>query len=265
MAWRPSAALRNFLLEGGSLKKALSNCVIKVYTGAQPATAEAAPTGTLLCTYSKASGALTREVRSAGSVDLTGGASGSINTITIATSGASTIIELFDGVAVPFNTSLAQTALDAATKINDNPKNHLFDASVSATDKIDIVARPGMGALPNGWTVVSAVTTITKTDSNFAGGVTAVNGLNWGDSAAGVLTKLGTETWSGVAVATGTAGWFRIEAAVSDAGGTDASEAIIRVDGSIATSGAELNMTPTSIVSGATQTISSFTITLPTA
>ena len=64
MALRPSIALRNFVAEGGSLKKALSNCVLKVYSGAQPATAEAAPTGTLLCTYSKSSGALTREVQS---------------------------------------------------------------------------------------------------------------------------------------------------------------------------------------------------------
>lgn len=258
MAWRPSKALRNFMAEGGSLKKALSNCVIKVYTGAQPATPEAAPTGTLLCTYSLASGALTREVLSAGSVDLTGGGSGSINTLTVNS------IEIM-GSATNFNTSLAQTAQDVCDKINNNPKNYLFSAFVTATDVINIVAKPGMGSLPNGWVVASTVTTITKTDSNMAGGVTAVNGLNWGDAAAGILVKLGTETWSGVAGNSGTAGWFRIEAAVSDAGGVDSTESVIRVDGAVATSGAELNMTPTSITAAATQTISSFTITLPTA
>lgn len=260
MAWRPSAALRNFMLEGGSMKKALSNCVLKVYTGSQPATAETAPTGTLLVTYSLASGALTREVLSAGSVALTGGGSGSVNTLTVNS------IEIM-GSATNFNTSLIQTATDIVTKINNNPKNYLFLASnvggTSAT--ITITALPGMGTLPNAWVVASTVTTITKTDSNMAGGVLAANCLNWGDSAAGVISKLSTETWSGVAVATGTAGWFRIEASVSDAGGTDVTESIIRVDGSVATSGAELNMTPTTITSAATQTISAFTVTLPTA
>jgi hypothetical protein len=258
MSLRPSAALRNFLLEGGSLKKALSNCVLKVYTGAQPATAEAAPTGTLLCTYSDASGALTREVQSVGSVDLTGGGSGSVDTLTVNS------IEIM-GSATSFITSLALTAQAVIDKINNNPKNYLFEAYLSDTDKINIRAKPGLGALPNAWVVASTVTTITKTDANMAGGVDAVNGLRWGDSAAGVLTKLSTQTWSGVAAATGTAGWFRIEASVTDAGGLDSSEAVIRLDGSIATSGAELNMTPTSITSAATQTISSFTITLPTA
>jgi hypothetical protein len=258
MALRPSKALRNFLLEGGSLKKALSNCVIKVYTGSQPATAEAAPTGTLLCTYSLASGALTREVQSIGSVDLTGGGSGSVDTLTVNS------IEIM-GSSTSFDTSLAITAAAVVTKINNNPLNYLFEAYVSDTDKINIRAKPGLGALPNGWVVASTVTTITKTDSNMAGGVTAVNGLNWGDSADGTLTKLGTETWSGAAAASGTAGWFRIEAAVTDAGALDSSEAIIRLDGAVATSGAELNMTPTTIVALATQTISSLTITLPIA
>lgn len=258
MAWRPSKALRNFMLEGGSLKKALSNCVIKAYTGAQPSTPETAPPGTLLVTYSLASGALTREVKSAGSVDLTGGASGSVDTITVNS------LEIM-GSSTPFNTSLAQTAADVAFKINNNPKNYLFDASVSATDKIDIVARPGLGTLPNAWVVASTTTTITKVDANMAGGVNPVNGLNWGDSADGVVIKHPSETWSGVAAASGTAGWFRIEASVNDAGGADSTESIIRADGVIATSGAELNMTPTTITSGATQTITSFAITLPTA
>lgn len=258
MALRPSKALRNAMLEGYSLKKALSNCVLKVYTGAQPSTPEAAPTGTLLVTYSLASGALTREVLSLGSVDLTGGGSGSVNTLTVNS------IEIM-GSSTPFNTSLAQTAQDVCDKINNNSRNYLYDAFVTSTDVINIRARPGMGSLPNGWVVASTTTTITKTDNNMASGVTPVNGLNWGDASANVLIKLASETWSGVAGASGTAGWFRFEASVTDAGALDSLEAILRLDGAVATSGAELNMTPTSITSGATQTITSFAITLPTA
>lgn len=258
MALRLSAALRNALNEMGSFKHVMSNCVLKVYSGAQPASAEAAPTGTLLCTYSASGGALTREVLSVGSVDLTGGASGSVNTLTV------NGIEIM-GSATNFNTSLAQTAQDVATKINNNPKNLLFTASVSATDKIDITAKPGLGALANGWVVASTTTTITKTDTNMAGGVDAANGLQWGDSAAGTLVKHPSQTWQGTAAATGTAGWFRFEAAVNDAGALDSAEAILRMDGAVATSGAELNMANTAMVLGAVQTISSFSVTLPTA
>lgn len=257
MALKVSKALRNYMLEGCDFKHALSNCVLKWYSGAQPSTAEAAPTGSLLVTLSSASGALTREVLSLGSVDLTGGGAGSVDTITVNS------IEIM-GSSTPFNTSLAQTATDVCTKINNNPKNHLFDAFVTSTDVINIRAKPGLGSLPNGWVVASTVTTITKTDSNMAAGVTAVNGLNWGDSADGVISKLTTQTWSGVAAATGTAGWFRFEAAVSDAGALDSSEAILRLDGTIATSGAEINMGSTTITSGLTYTQDTFTATLPT-
>lgn len=258
MALRLSAKLRDDLMKFGGLGQIMSNCVFKTYTGAQPATAETAPTGTLLCPYTDASGALTREVLSTGSVALTGGAGGSLNTLTVNS------LEIM-GSATNFNTSLTQTAADICTKINNNPKNLLFTAANSGTATVTITAKPGLGALANTWTVASTATTITKTDTNMAGGVSAVNGLNWGVPVAGVLPSLSTQVWSGVALASGTAGWFRIEAAVADAGGTDATESIRRIDGAIATSGGELNMGNTTITVALTQTISSFALTLPTA
>lgn len=257
MSLRPSKALRNYLLEAGSLKHALSNCTIKIYTGAQPATAEAAPTGTLLCTVSLASGVMTREVLAVGSVALTGGGAGSVNTITWAG------LEIM-GSATNFNTSLAQTATDIVTKINNNPRNLFIDATLTSTSTVTLTARRGLGALGS-QTVASTTTTITKTDTNTTGGVTPVNMLTWGDSAAGVLVKLSTETWSGVNAAAGTAGWFRIESAVTDAGTLDSTESIVRMDGSISTSGADMNLGTTVFTSGATTTLSSGSITLPTA
>ena len=257
MTWKVSKHARNHMLEHTNFKHVFSNCVMKWYSGSQPSTAEAAPTGTLLVTLSNASGALTREVNSIGSVDLTGGASGSVDTITVNS------IEIM-GSSTPFNTSLAQTAQDVANKINNNPFNYLFRAFVSDTDKINIEALPGLGALPNGWVVASTTTTITKTDTNMASGVSAVNGLNWGDSADGLIVKLPSQVWSGVAVATGVAGWFRIEASKNDAGGVDSTESISRADGTIATSGAEINMGSTSISSSVTYTLDSFTVALPT-
>lgn len=259
MSLKLTAALRNMINEGACLKQAMSNCVLKWYTGAQPATAESAPSGTLACTFSSNSGALTREVLSVGSVVLTGGGAGSVNTLTV------NALEIM-GSATNFNTSLIQTATDIVTKINNNPKNLLFAASngggTSAT--ITLTAKPGLGSLPNGWVVASTTTTITKTDNNMAGGVTAVNGLTWGDSAAGTLSKDPTQVWSGAALQSVTVGWFRFEAAVLDGLAADATESVLRIDGSIAISGGEMNMGNPAIVLGTTQRIDSFSLTLPT-
>jgi len=79
---------------------------------------------------------------------------------------------------------------------------------------------------------------------------------------AGVLSK-SANTWDGVAVATGTAGYFRYCASTSDANGTSTSE--VRIQGAVSTSGAELNMSSTSITSAATTTIDTFDITMPAA
>jgi len=87
------------------------------------------------------------------------------------------------------------------------------------------------------------------------------NGLEFGDEASGYIEKCASETWSGSASATGTAGYFRF-----CANGTDAqalSTTLPRIDGSIGTSGADLNMSSTSITSGSTYTIDSFKLTLP--
>jgi hypothetical protein len=106
---------------------------------------------------------------------------------------------------------------------------------------------------------------ITASSVAFTGGAVA-GGLEFGVAASGAISKLSTQTWSGVAVASGTAGWFRLYGNAADEASTPAiSTTLPRVDGSIATSGAQLNMSSTTITSGATTTIDTFTITLPAA
>ena len=73
------------------------------------------------------------------------------------------------------------------------------------------------------------------------------------------MAKHTSQTWSGVGIADGTAGWFRFYGAATDAGGI--STTLPRLDGRIATSGAELNLSNTSIVVGAAQSITTFSIT----
>ena len=87
-------------------------------------------------------------------------------------------------------------------------------------------------------------------------------GLNFEASATnGELEKSGAETWSGNGVAQGTAGWFRLREA-GDAG-TGASTSASRVDGSVATSGGQLNLGSLTIAVGAPVVISSAAFTLP--
>lgn len=73
----------------------------------------------------------------------------------------------------------------------------------------------------------------------------------------GVASKPSGVVWSGVNAATGTAQFYRYVAPGDD--GT-LSTTQCRVQGRIATAGADINMTSTALVSGATQTLSSFVL-----
>ena len=255
-----SSALEDFIAQKGSWKEAFDNGRLEIYSGAQPSTtsADPAPTGNLLCTITLASGAKTDEVQASGSVALTGGAAGSVDTLTVNS------LEIM-GSSTPFNTSLAQTAADIALKINRNPKNKLFVASVSANTVV-LTAKAGLGTLANGWVVASTATTITKTDTNLASGVNAANGLTFDVSSGGTMPKNSGEVWSGVVSGAGTqtAGWFRLKGAIADDNSLDSvNKKFFRLDGSISTTGADMNMTGTSFVNGVTQTINTFSLTIP--
>lgn len=89
---------------------------------------------------------------------------------------------------------------------------------------------------------------------------TETNGLEFTTSADGEIEK-SSEVWSGVGLTAGTAGWFRLYANATDAGG--ASTVLPRIDGSVGTSGADLNMSSTTIALSATYTIDSFKFTMP--
>lgn len=89
-----------------------------------------------------------------------------------------------------------------------------------------------------------------------------VNGLNFDTADAGVIEKAAAETWSGVGInGGGTATWFRFYAKAYDTG-ADSGTTYCRVDGSVGTSGADLNLNSTTVVNGATTTIDQFTLTM---
>lgn len=256
MTLKYSTAARNFMAGHGSFKDAFQNGRIEIYTGAQPATADAAATGTLLCTITNGSGTHTREVCSYGTVSLTGGASGSVSSITVNS------VEIL-GATVAFNGTLTQTAADIAAQINAY-HGYVHYIATSAAAVVTITAMPGLGTVPNGYVVTSTAATITKTDANMANGVAPVNGLKFGAPASTIISKLSSQTWSGTNAVTGTAGWYRMCGSVADASAADTGLIYFREDGAISTSGAELNMSSTALTATATTTVSSWDRTFPT-
>jgi hypothetical protein len=145
MTMRLSTGLRNFLNKQGGIDDALRNGIIEIYSGAQPPSADAAPTGTLLAVISTNSGAVTSEVLASGTLTLTGGAAGSVDTVTV------NGVDVLKG-SVPFNGTLNQTAADVAAQINRSKSAPDYTAS-AAGSVITISALPGAGSSPNGFSV----------------------------------------------------------------------------------------------------------------
>lgn len=77
----------------------------------------------------------------------------------------------------------------------------------------------------------------------------------------GVLSK-NADIWSGVASADGTASYFRL-VVNTDTGVLSTTE--IRMQGTVGTSNADINMSSVTIASGATQTIDTWDLTMPAA
>ncbi len=100
---------------------------------------------------------------------------------------------------------------------------------------------------------------ITLSSGDFVAG-TAANGINLGIATDGVIGKDSDETWSGVGIVAGNAGWFRL---YDNTATTGASNSAIRLDGAIATTGAQMSMSNTTITKKGTTTIGSVAITDP--
>lgn len=105
----------------------------------------------------------------------------------------------------------------------------------------------------------SKLLSITLSSGAFTAG-SPVNGINFGEVASGVLHKEAGEVWSGVGLVLGTAGWFRFYANDYVLG---ASLTAIRMDGGVATSGSQFNLSNTAITVGGTTTVDSVSLTLP--
>lgn len=252
MTIRLSTGLRNNIVGPKGVGASFANGIIEIRTGSQPSTADSAATGTLLGTVTLNSGAYTAETRASATITLSG-SSGSIDTVNIGTTGPVNIIPLGP---VSFITDLTTTAAALRDAIIRAGICHATSSGAVVT----VIAPGGTGDAWNGLALSTTVTTITATSSgNMTGGVDAVNGLSFAAPVTGTLSKSGV--WSFNGVANGTAGWFRIKASVLD--DDLVSTTLVRLDGSIAVSGADMNLSNLSIVTGSPTTIDTLSITMP--
>jgi hypothetical protein len=117
----------------------------------------------------------------------------------------------------------------------------------SAIDGLDFTLADAGGG-------TGTITSITQVEA-----ASSVNSLRFGPAAAGSLAK-NADVWAGVGLANGVAGYFRLVTS-QDTGLLSTTD--IRIQGTISTSGADLNMSSLNIAMGATQTIDQFQLTFP--
>lgn len=146
-----------------------------------------------------------------------------------------------------------------STKLRDNLAGTTGFAATFANGVIEIYS----GSQPaNADAAVTGTLlgTVTLNSGAFTPG-SPTNGLTFAAASGGAVSKSGV--WSFNGVAAGTAGWFRLKGNATDAGGV--STTLPRLDGSIAVSGADMNLSNITIAVSAPNTIDSFTWTQPAA
>lgn len=254
MAIRRSTSLINALSQGFGTRELLTDGRLFLYSGSQPASADDAATGTQLLTYTVAGGTYVGPTKAMATIAIGGTATGSIDTLTIGGADFNLLSS-----SVSFNSSAQQTASDIADNINAK-MNFLNITAVANVSDVELYSPYWIGAGANNLTFACTVSgSLTATLSGvFAGGVTAINGLNFADTVNDGLIAKTSDVWQGMGAVTGTAGYFRFVAGGSEPDNTGDT---IRFDGSVGTANADMIISSTAVVSEVIYTITAGTIT----
>lgn len=259
MTTRLSTGARNGVIGPLGFQGMFNRGYIKVFTGSQPVSGDAAETGTLLGIFTNNSGALTKETRATGSITITGASGGSINNITV---GGLNIIP--DGAITVSGDTTSTLAAKLCEAIN---RNGIMEATVVGA-VVTIKGRPGTGVTTAA--VTGSLTTATATYVNMGSGVAGVapvNGLILTAPSAGVISKPTDQVWSFVGLAAGTAGWARFYSSdTADSGGLlTGAPWYPRLDGQCGVGTGDFRMSTTSITVGLPVTMDTFSWTQPAA
>lgn len=232
------------------MRGAFSDAILNIYSGSAPATADLPSTGELLAAITLAGGTVTHDevgVRMVEALQITAVVEGQANGCTI--NGAT-----FTFSHTNVNGETEDTAAIAlALLINANPM--VPAVAIAVLHYVYIISKfPGetITIVATGNTPPSLTHIITNTRND---------ALHLAAPVTGAIAKE-SGVWSGEALVTGTAGYFRLVRSTDD---DDDSASAIRLQGSISTSGAELNLSNLNIVDGATVTIDTFALTEPAA
>lgn len=252
MTVRQSTGLRNALCGNDGFSKIFINGEIRIYSGTQPASADAAATGTLLGVVTAMAKSRALEARASATLTLAG-TSGSVLAVKV---GGMVVSAL----AVDFTTDLATTAALVAASVSRLGICYATSSGAVVT----VYAPQGTGVGGNGVTLDSATDTLTATSSGaMAGGASGEFGLRMAyPPANGVVSKLASEYWQFVGLADGSAGWFRLVGGANDSG--MASTTLARLDGSIGSTG-DMVLASTMVNIDGISTIDAFTYTIPAA
>ena len=254
MAEKLSTGLRDFVNGGGSKRAFLQDCIMKIYDGAPPADADAAVTGNLLVTITQGSDTTYNRDGWGEIVNVlvTSHAPGDTFSFDV-TIGAETLVT----TRTYTNTPDAGAAADVAVRLC-----RLFNevgcfACATGTDGNINVMAPSRKALTIALHA-GATGSVTITDNKYAPDTTGTC-LNFGPSVSGSMSKT-SDIWSGLVALSGTAGYFRF-VQTNDDGTLSTTQR--RMQGSISTSGAELNMDNLTISAGKTHTVDTYSVTEP--
>ncbi len=242
MALYISTALKNQALNSvrghGTITKSLKGGIGHVYSGTQPASADAAATGTLL-----------------GKVTASGGtyAWGSYQTT--------------DRDGVCLSSSPAAPGTITLNGITAGTLGVGYYVSIYGTGNESAKIFRITGTGDDDEAVIEYIKTVTEvyvsaaTAAAVEVGYGITNGLMWNVAASGAITKHSGQTWQMIGIAAGTMGYVRWMGAATDDLGI--STTLPRIDMRIATSGAELDASNTTVSVGGTSTFDAVTITFP--
>lgn len=263
MAVLKSTAFKNAVANRTSARTAIGNSKTLIFSGTTPASADTAVTSGLLITLSKNGGAITtNESAAVWTLALTGTTSGSVDTIVLTGHGEGAGISLLTS-AVPYNTSLIQTATDVCTAINNKLEIPDFTATNSGTATILITGPIGSGTSLNNMHLTATSTGLTATATaapTTAGVDPSAGACNYDFSpTAGVITS--SETWSGTATAAGTPGFFIRTTDLTETGANTAARRIVGTIGAKG-SGADMELDNLSLSIGTPVQLTGSTLTI---
>ena len=151
-----------------------------------------------------------------------------------------------------------------ALKLSTGLRNQLLGragATPATGDGLAGILHLGFIAIYSGAQPTSADDAATGTLLGTVSVNAAGTGLTFDAQTDGEVSKAAAETWKMVGVAAGTAGWFRFYEAGGNPANASSTEA--RIDGSIATTGGDMQMSNVNVTSGSPHTIDVFKLTMP--